>query len=195
VGRVGRRGDQAHEERPLAPLKAAELHRLAREELGPTLAGIGFRRTPRATAASWLRAEGDRWLILWFQPSQTNYVGQPGFKFTVEFELAVEPTYGGNGRRARLAALLTDAERERLRALENRVIASLPPPDPHIARRLDKRTRESWLRGWRFIDKPYGPHDDVWFRQAGEADARELLALIRVALPGAIDRFLVRAGA
>ncbi len=63
-------------ERPVA-LKAAELHAAARRSLDGPLARLGFRRGARTRMASWIRAEGDRWLMLWFQPHRWNGAHRP----------------------------------------------------------------------------------------------------------------------
>lgn len=97
----------------MAPLKAAELHRLARQELGPPLIRLGFMRTRSATA-SWARQAGERWLVLWLQPSRSTSSPSSG-EFTIELRLSSRPETGGDGQRKRLSALLTDAAREELR--------------------------------------------------------------------------------
>lgn len=75
----------------MPPLKSAELHRLARQELGPQLTALGFKRTPKTSAASWARPEGGRWLVMWLQPSQRNDAYSPGFRFTIDFALSTNP--------------------------------------------------------------------------------------------------------
>lgn len=101
----------------MASLNAAELHRLARRELGPTLAGLGFVRTRSSTTASWARPEGDRWLVLWLQPwRSTGSAGSASSgEFTIELRLSSRPETGGDGRRRRLAVLLAEPELEELR--------------------------------------------------------------------------------
>ena len=177
----------------MPPLKAEALHRLAREQLGPALADLGFSRTPKASAASWSRPEDGRWLVIWLQPSRSNDQYTPGFTFTVELLLGPEPVIGGRGFRARLPTLLTDPQREELRQMENRAISKLPPPDSAFARLLPPETRASWLDGWKPRTTPYADGMDVWFRHADEADARDLMAFFQRVLPLAITRFLVQA--
>jgi hypothetical protein len=97
----------------VAPLKAAALHRLASQELGPTLTALGFARTP-STTAGWARPAGDRWLVIWLQPWRS--AGSPASgEFTVELRLSSRPETGGDGQRRRLPTLLTPAELEELR--------------------------------------------------------------------------------
>jgi len=96
------------------PLRAADLHRLARQELGPALKSLGFRRTPATTAAGWVRPEGERWLVLWVQPWRSTGSSDTG-EFTIELRLSSRPEAGGDGPRRRLPKLLSDEEREELR--------------------------------------------------------------------------------
>ena len=171
-------------------LKSPELYRLARQELGPLLSGLGFKRTPKAAVASWCRPEGERWLVFWFQPSTNHDAHSPGYSFTVEFALADKPAvYTGKIRR-RLPRLLTDGEREELRQMANRTIAKLPPPDMFFGNALPPTVRDLWLEGWRPRMTPYGPNEDVWFRHGDDADAQQLMLFFRRVLPSAIGRFL-----
>jgi hypothetical protein len=110
----------------VASLHAAELHRLARKELGPTLVALGFKRTPSTAVAAWLRPEGERWLVLWVQPWRSSGTASTG-EFTVELRLSSRPETGGDGPRRRLPKLLSDAEREELR--RNRWAATRSPDD------------------------------------------------------------------
>ena len=127
------------------PIKAAELHALARRVLGDRLKELGFRRVPRTTVAAWLRPEGDRWLMLWFQPDRWNGPDAAGFKFTSELRLADRAVLYAAGSRARLPALLLEAERDQLRQMENRAIAKLPPPDRAALRALPEELRRTLL--------------------------------------------------
>jgi hypothetical protein len=176
----------------VAPLKAAEFHRLARQELSPTLDALGFKRIPKTSVASWARPEGNRWLVMWLQPSQSNDPFGPGFKFTVELALSSRPEAGLEGYRERLPTLLTHAQREDLRHLENRAISKLPPPDREYAILLGP-LREWWLAGWKPRLTPYEDAEDIWFRHGDEADLLSLMAFFALALPAAIDRFLTTA--
>ena len=179
----------------MAALKSVELHRLARQELGPQMVALGFNRIPGRSGASWARPQPGNWLVLWLQPSQSNDGYAPGFRFTVELALSSDPIIGANGSRARLPTLLADHEREELRHMENRTIAKLPSPDPAFARLLPAAFRERWLAGWKPRVTPYRPDEDVWFRHIDQADVRDLMAFFRRVLPGAVARFLERATA
>jgi hypothetical protein len=174
-------------------LKAAELHRLARIELGPALEGLGFRRLPKSSVAAWLRAEGDRWVMLHVQASTSNSAAD-GFAFTVELRLTREPVLYAVGRpMIRLPKLMTDDQRERLRHVENRVIAKLPAPDPGILAALGSgEARDAYLDRRKPRLEPYDRERDIWFRYLDANDAIEDLELCQEALPAAIASFLER---
>jgi len=172
------------------PIKAAELHKLARTVLGDRMQALGFRRVPRTTVAAWLRPEGDRWLMLWFQPDRWNGPDSAGFKFTSELRLTDREVLYAAGPRARLPTLLPDAEREQLRQMENRAIAKLPPPDRAALRALPEELRRSLLADRKPRLEPYRTGEDVWFRCADHDDLRATLELVARVLPPAIDRFL-----
>lgn len=100
----------------MPPMHAGELHQVARQGLGPTLAGLRFKRTPSTSAASWARPEGNRWLVMWIQPYRSGG-GPRSSRFTLELRLSTRPETGGDGFRKRLPALLTEAERREIRNL------------------------------------------------------------------------------
>lgn len=165
------------------PMTSAELTKVARAELTPILATHGFRRTPRSSKASWAREQDGGWLIVWFQSSSSNGAGA-GFEFIVQMAVfeTLDVPYGG----ARLFGLLTHAEREELRQIENRVKTKLPPPPDWAL----ERPESAYLDGWRVRDEPYDGRHDTWFRYWDEEDVRDELVFIGRVLPGAIDRFL-----
>jgi hypothetical protein len=175
---------------PVVPLEAREVHAAARTALDAPLAALGFRRMPRTATAAWLRPEGDRWLLLWFQPDRWNGPQSAGFKFTVEIRLADRAVLYANGRRARLPALLAGEDREQLRRLENRAIAKVPGPDRAHLRSLPDALRDALLADRKPRLEPYRDGQDVWFRHQDRADLEALLAFIERTLPAAIDRFM-----
>jgi hypothetical protein len=170
-------------------LTAAELHAAARGSLDSPLAGLGFRRVAKSRTASWVRAEGDRWLVLWFQPHRWNGAQSAGFRFTVELRLAREPVLYAAGPLARLPKLLAPEDREALRQMENRTLARIPPPDRAYWRQLPESVRTTLLADWKPRLQPYQRDEDVWFRAADRPDLESILAFIAGVLPGAIDRF------
>ncbi len=174
------------------PLKAAELHAAARRALDRPLAELGFARIRGASVAGWARPQGERWLLLWFQPSRWNDAQSAGYQFTVELRLAATPKLDAHGPAARLPRLLSNDDRERLRKMVNRVIARLPPPDAVLIRSLPDAVRSVLLADRQPRLHPYGDDEHVWFRQAGAADVDELLAFIERVLPGAIEEFVAQ---
>jgi len=164
------------------PVKAAKLYRIARRELGPDLAELGFMRLPTGGVASWYRQEGDRWLMIAFQSDPRNAPSRGGYRFTIEFRLSREPKLWADGPWDRFSYLLSASAREELRWLENATIAHLPPPG-----------LEAFLADWQLIPEPYDPNHDIWFRQSGEADVLAIMAFIRENIAAVIDRFMTAA--
>ncbi len=173
-------------------LTAADLHAAARSSLGSPLAGLGFRRVAKTRMASWVRVEGDRWLLLWFQPHRWNGAQSAGFRFTVELRLAAQPVLYSAGPVARLPELLSGEDREALRKMENRTLARVPPPDASYWRGLPESVRATLLADWKPRLQPYRGDEDVWFRLADRSDLETILAFIARVLPAAIDRFAAR---
>jgi hypothetical protein len=174
-------------------LKAKEFHSLVRRELDPLLLPLGFKRTPRATWASWCRPVDDRWLVIWFQNSQHNgNVPGAAFEFTVEYQVADAPVPGIGECRARLYELLTEAEREQMRVQQNLVIGRLvPPADPTLGTG-DARLVPFVLSLFRLHDSPYLEGFDTWFKQDGEAAVLMWATWLRGMIPTTVDRFLAR---
>jgi hypothetical protein len=177
------------------PQKANELHKLLRLELGPALTRLGFERMAKTAVAAWVRPEGKRWLLLWFQPSQWNTENSPGFTFTVEMRLASVPSLRAWGYHRRLTALMSPGERDELLRLENGVVSKLPAPDPDFVRMFPDQDRAKYLARFAPRTEPYQPGEDVWFRHWDEADLKQLMAFIGRVLPEAIDNFLSSAAA
>jgi hypothetical protein len=173
-------------------LTAGELHAAARSSLDRPLAGLGFRRVAKTRTASWMRADGGRWLFLWFQPHRWNGAQSVGFRFTVELRLADRAVLYSAGPLARLPRLLSLEDREALRQMENRTLARIPPPDVAYWRTLPESVRSTLLADWKPRLQPYASDEDVWFRIADRSDLESLLAFIARVLPGAIDRFAAR---
>jgi len=170
-------------------LTAGELHASARSRLDGPMAGLGFRRVAKTRTASWIRAEGDRWLFLWFQPHRWNGAQSAGFRFTIELRLGDRPVLFSASPRARLPTLLSADDRETLRQMENRTLARVPPPDGAYLRALPESMRPTLLADWKPRLEPYRRDEDVWFRSADRSDLEALLMFIARVLPGAIDRF------
>lgn len=163
----------------MEPVKAAKLYRIARRELGPDLARLGFKEMPDTTVASWYRPEGERWLVMAFQPDKWNVLSTGGYRFKIAFCLSRSRRLWGDGPFEEFTRLLSPEAREELRGLENATIAHLPPPGP-----------DAILDDWEPISEPYPKQDFVWFRQAGEADLIALMQFIRQNLGSAIKIFL-----
>jgi hypothetical protein len=172
------------------PLNARAFHRLLRNDLDSWFAMLGFAHAPKTTSASWIKAIGTDWLVIWCQPSQWNDRYSAGYSFTVEFRLTRTPAIGAWGPRSRLPKLLNEAEKRDLLRLENTVVRKLPPPDTSVATMLSDEKRLSWLAQWRPRAEPYRGDEDVWLRYWDEADVENIAVFLQRVLPSAIARFL-----
>lgn len=186
AGRAARL-DQRESER--MPPKAKDFQRIVREVLAPTLADQGFARPRGVGLGGWVRPEQQGWLVIWTQPSRSNYGDSPeGYTFTVELQLGRQPIAGAGATRARLYGLLTDAERAEHLAIRNDIVRKTRP-HPHM---LGPATGGMgwYLDEFRPRSAPFDRSTDVWFRYTDEDDARRWLGFVARVLPGAIERFI-----
>ncbi len=106
-------------------------------------------------------------------------------------QLSAEPTAGLAGPRSRLFELLTPAEREPHRQIQNLVIAKTPFDESRLEA-LSPLDQAAMLAKHmpRFV--PYDPRldHDVWFRYLDEEDVRRSMRSIADVLPDATSRFL-----
>lgn len=172
------------------PMTARVLAKTADQSLTPALAGHGFTRAPRMGGGAWVRPQGDELLLVYFHSSTANGPGAPGSRFTVEIAIGTEMARFRGRRSQRAWWLLTAAERETVRRMENAVKAKLPPPDPAIIGPLDAPDVQPYLEHWCPRADPYPLNVDVWFRYWDEADVHELMTFLGDVLPRVTDRFL-----
>ena len=182
---------------PTAPPKvdSRQVYAIAREIVGPLAKELGFRR--EKAMLSYTRPEGDLHLTFWFQVSQWGWDKYSGSEFVVEFQLSPESVVGTGLHRARLAALLTESEREAVRERQNGVISRLrTPPASYIEALFSSLpdTKASYLDEFKPVTKAYYDGQDIWFRYGSEEDVREWCVFIKSKLPTAIDRFFSKTG-
>jgi hypothetical protein len=175
-------------------VKAGELHRMARQRLKLFFKYHGFKRTPETANASWYKHVGDEYVIVTFQPSPAHDPwGYTGSKFVVNFERSQQPFWGtapGHGAyRNRLANLLDNDQRERLRQIQNSTMAEIGPPPPEHLERLPEELRAYELKQIEPAREPYGAHEDVWLRQNGPEHVSRWMDFIEDVLPAAMSRF------
>ena len=149
-------------------MKLTEVYRTLKTHLAPVFQEAGFKRAK--ALLSWVRPYRERYIVIWCQVSQSGWDAYAGSQFTVEFQLSDEAVVGAKSiRRQRLPKMLDDNGREQIRAIQNRVIASLRrPPASYPLLRADETIRAFYLKGFQRIDQSYSERDDIWLRYGCE---------------------------
>jgi len=119
---------------------------------------------------SWIRPHGALYEGAWCQADQRGWDSYAGSKFVVEFQLGPEPVIGSKAIcRRRIGELLSPAEREEARAVQNRVIGSLrKPPKNYPVLNVCEEVTILYLKEFDLVNQPYGDRDDIWFRYASK---------------------------
>jgi hypothetical protein len=164
-------------------MTSKQLYSILREHLARVLKANGFKRT--TTTLSWVRPRGELYIGVWCQADQRGWDTYAGSKFVVEFQLGPEPIIGGKTiRRERIASMLSAAEREEVRAIQNQVIASLrPPPRDHSFLNVSEEVSILYLKRFMSIEQPYSDRDDIWFRYASKKDVDRWARFLITKLP------------
>ena len=77
------------------------------------------------------------------------------------------------------------AQRERVKELQNRVIAKLTRPGPdHFIHQMDQRTRDWYLEEFKPLRAAPSNRDDVWLRYHDADDVEEWARFVLELLPG-----------
>ncbi len=184
-GRRRREDDQRRAPRAEA-FRSTDLVRELRAELAPWLKAEGFKRLG---GQAWVRDEGDDHLIVAVQSRQSGWDPRAGTWFVVELERSARPRRGTGHTRRRLGSLLDEPRRRDVLDLNNRVAASLPPPDRGFVGSLPPDVRDHYLRAFRPTTDTTGSAD-LWFAYYDESDAAVWAVFIAAVLPTAVDRFL-----
>jgi hypothetical protein len=147
-------------------MKSTEVYSQLRAELGPWFKSMEFKRAKGFL--SWTRPQDDLQTVVWCQISQSGWEAYSGSQFTVEFQRSAEPIVGASdGRRKRLAAFLSQLEREEVRSIQNTIIASLrKPPASHPFLHMPHAVSSHYLQQFKPIAAPYPEGQDIWFRYA-----------------------------
>jgi hypothetical protein len=171
------------------------VHRKASAALGPGFAAAGFELRTASAAAVWQRPAGREFTVGWVQPARSpDAFGWYGSRFIIEFRRGTPPRAGVLGPGFRFCELLSDEERERVRAVQNAVIRRLPPAPARVLRMLDARARDGYLAQGKQVTTAYGPDHDVWFRYRDEQDLDAWFRLLPVLLPGVLEAVRLRLG-
>lgn len=151
-------------------MKSQQLYSALREHLAPVFKANGFKRTK--TMLSWVRPRGELYIGVWCQADQRGWDTYAGSKFVVEFQLGHEPLIGWNTVcRQRISRMLSAAEREEVRTIQNEVIAALRrPPENYPLLNVCEQVTTIYLNKFTSVDQPYWEADDIWFRYASKED-------------------------
>jgi hypothetical protein len=178
-----------------AIVPARTVHREARAALGPGFAADGFERLRSVSIAAWVRPAGEQFIVCWVQPSRhPDSSGWYGTKFTIEFRRGARPAVAVNGPGVRFCNLLDDDGREQVRAVQNAIIARMPPPPAHVLDQLTAGALDWYLSQGRQVATAYSPRDDVWFRHRDTQDLAGWFRLLPALLPAALTEFRHRLG-
>lgn len=167
-------------------VKSADVYRTARLVLAPWFKSNGFKRGTSGMLA-WYRPQGDRYLTVWLQVSQWGWSQYDGSQFTMEFQSSADPGPGGGGRRRRFGSLLTVEQRERLRSMQNEIIAGLVQPTEDV---VPWANEPGYAETFLPMTEPYGEHHDIWLRYMTPDDVWSWANFLLEALPDMMDRFL-----
>jgi hypothetical protein len=137
--------------------------------------------------------------MLFFQCSQDGWDDFAGSKFALELAFAEQSEFArfgwseprpGIGRlRLRVGSLLTEAELEAVRSLQNQVIDRLPRPPSFHWILQDPRLRSWYLEQFEPVASPFPRNQDLWLRYHGEEDVRGWSGFVGKLLPDLMVRF------
>ena len=143
----------------------------------------------------WYKQVGDRYVVFWLQCSQDGWDTYAGSKFVVEFQFSPSATIGAAGVgcvRERLPHFLSEAELNRARELQNRVIAKLQrPPSDYFVLQMETRVVNWYLEKFEPVHQPYKSTDDIWFRYHDESDVRQWAEFVLNLLPNTIAKLTI----
>lgn len=158
----------------MATVTSRELYSLLRKRIAPGLKQHGFKRLQGAMLG-WTRPFNSEHLAFWFQCDRYGYMQDFGSSFTLEFQLSPDATFatGDLLRRERFYTLLTSADLELIRELNNSVLSSLPEPGPsNPVHFIAPHLRESLLQSYRPQLAPYANAKDIWLHYFSANDVR-----------------------
>jgi hypothetical protein len=170
-------------------MKSTAVYATLRSIIDPWSKEAGFKRKSGGML-SYFRPSGEVFETFWFQCARGGWDQYTGSQFTLEFQSAPVPSPGQGGPRWRFPTLMTAAELEQVRFLQNVVIRKLRrPPSDHWAHGLVGDTRKWYFAGFDLIGVPFHEHSDVWLRYADDEDVRRWGEFILPLLPQFLAKF------
>jgi hypothetical protein len=164
-------------------MKSTELYRLLLTEIGAPLKALGFKR--QRSFLSWSRPLAGLNTVIWFQVSRDGWDEYAGSQFVVELQRSEGDEPGMPAvQRMRLAKLIDDEARERIRILQNDVIRSLHrAPSTYALFQVSPEVTGWYLKKFEQHRLPYDAAEDLWFRFAEPEHVKRWGKLIVELLP------------
>jgi len=183
-------------------MTASETYKLLRRVVGPWYKRNGFKLAKGYL--TYQKALGAKFFnVRW----QCNSHGWEKFKGS-SFAIHIDFSDGSNLDSAplrRLTEYLGFEQLELIRARQNRVLASIPPPPADYVQSMvagfEKTFRDPkpyidlYLKGWASVSRPYRRNDDIWFRYFTEADVRAWAIMLQQHVEGIYERNVQRSAA
>lgn len=167
-------------------MTANETYKVLRAIVGPWFKSNGFK-----VAKGYLtyrRPVAARYLYVRYQCNSRGWEKYRGSSFTVLMDFT-DSAESDPARLRRLTEYLTFEQLEFIRARQNRILASVPPPPSDYIQSMvfafEKAFRdpkpyiETYLKDWQPIIHPYKGSDDIWFRYFTEADVRAWVIVLQ----------------
>ena len=177
-------------------MKSTEVYKIVQQELASWCREHGFKRT-KGGMLGWYKPIGDKFIVFWFQVSQDGWDEYAGSKFVVEFQISDEPIIGAgeSEQRWRLPEFLNEDELEKVRSMQNAVIAKLEKPDrSYFIFQLGDDLVSWYLDKFKPVVERYRRTEDVWLRYKDKEDVERWAIFVKEKLPE-IVRFLSNAPA
>src|SRR3989441_10310375 len=179
-------------------MKADELYRLLKQQLGPWFTAHGFKRLPCSRLA-YQRLRGQFYQTIWFQCDKWGWDRYAGSSFFVNFSVSRTPSDfevgPGHRRHERLNFFLTDEELETARGFRDAIVARIPPPPAAYFETLEAHCSKhsSNAAGMMAVVRsqfepepiPYRRHQDFSLRYWQPQDVQGWAAFITAVLPRA----------
>lgn len=165
---------------------AKEVYRVLKQVLSPWFKANGF-KLGKESALTYVKRIDQEVFVVRFQCHHHGWEKHKGSKFTVWIGRGNDQD-GCCNPESRLTRLMSFEALELVRARQNRVLRSVPPPPPEYINEMrigfekvfadPKPYFDIFLSDWKVIDHPYSSSDDIWFRYFCADDVRTWAILL-----------------